>query len=553
MPNLNSPKKHRSHDSIDGIISQPRRQLGTPTYYTGKGKNLPGLGAQSAPAENQKLGDFRQPNTGSNFGTTAARPSALPTALQTPKKPKKRRLRGWWKNRSKKFKFAFIFLTILLVLGGIFGVRLYAFLHSVFHHSVNTSKSAALSDTLDLNQLKTEGDGRLNILVLGRGGTENDAPDLTDTMMIASLDLNSQTVSLLSIARDTWVNPGSSGSMKINAVFSTGKQRALNQGKSMADAEAAGAELSLETMRTISGVPIHRYVLVDFVAFRDVVNALGGVDVNVPQAINDYYTNYFFKAGQQHMDGARALQYARSRHGSARGDFDRTQRQRQLLVAMRQKANSTGFIANPLRISSLANAIQKNVRTDLSLDEAKALFTKTKGMPDSSIVSLDLALPEAPLVMTGTIGDQSIVRPVAGLFDYSGIRNYARTNMLDPFLKQEAPTVAVYNASGNAGAAATVANVLASYGYKVLVKDTATHTQPQTMVIKQTQVSKPVTDHYLSIRFNSSIGSSIPDGVIPAAAATTSTTHPTTTASPPQADYVIILGTNYVKQNGPTW
>ena len=576
MRNFNGPKKRPNRESVDGIIPQQNRQIGSPTYYRGARRLPPHAAppqvsrrrphaptdfkADDVPAEAAAplLGNFDQTETTNDFTRTARKQFDAPKDKAKRKgKREPGRLRSWWKGRSKKFKAGFITLILLLGIGGILGARAYSFLHSVFSHSVGNAKASALSDKVNPNDLSTEGDGRLNVLILGRGGEENEAPDLTDTMMIASIDLQNQQVSLLSIPRDTWANINGSH-MKINAAFEMGKQAAQAKGMNLQDSENAGVKTAITAVRTVAGVPIHRYVLMDYVAFRDVVNALGGVDINAPDAINDYYAHWFFPAGPQHLSGTQALEYARSRHGSPRGDFDRTEHQRELLVAMRTKVKSTGFIANPLKVNSLANAIQKDIRTDMTVTEAKTLYNKTKQMADSSIVSLDLAKPSGPLVTTGTIAGQSIVEPVAGVFDYTDIRSYARTSMIDPYLKKEAPTVAIYNASGKAGAATFVSGVMKGYGYKVLTADTAASVQAQTSVIKMTKTSKPFTNRFLSVRFNTAIVSKLPSGVVPAASTTGSTTSPTTTgtsgaAAKPSPDYIIILGSDYVQPSGPTW
>lgn len=571
MQNNFRPKKRVARDSVDGILPSPQQHLHTPRYYRGSiqpnspqaptvSRRRPHQDLQAsipkevAEAEQPKLGDFAAPAT-----------VGVPTFQKPPKKSgrnrkdkkekgeKKHRMAWAWRNRSRKYKVFIIAFVLLLIAAGAGGLRLRNFFNSVFAKKVGNSSSSALNKNVSADQLNTEGDGRLNILLLGRGGDENEAPDLTDTLIVASIDLQNQSTSLLSIPRDTWVSVGNEN-MKINAAYSTAKMKATYQGKSAADAETAGIRQAIDSVRSVSGVPIHKYVLADYKAFRDIVNALGGVDITVPVAINDYFAGWKFAAGQQHMNGDRALQYARTRHGNARGDFDRSEHQRQLLVAMRDKAGSTGIIANPVKLNSLANAVQKNIRTDLTVDEAKSLYDKTKTMADASIQSLDLAKPDGPLVTTGNVSGQSIVRPVAGLTDFSKIRAYARTNMIDPYLKKEAPKVAVYNASGRAGAATFVGDVLAGYGYSVLTKDTSATTQPQTLVVKITKDDKPFTNRFLSVRFNTSITHDVPNGVVPAAAATTApTTAGQATTTPPQPDYIIILGLNYAQGSGPTW
>jgi LCP family protein required for cell wall assembly len=417
MPELNSPKKRVQHDSIDGMIPSRRPNINAHQYYksgtarsTGPRRPLskqPNHRAQlhaddgEITPENEKtvplIGDFSAKEQNIFDG------GYVPEPKKKQKKEKKGpgRLRRWWKNRSRKFKVLFIAFLICLGLAGLLGARLYSFLNSVFSNSVGNSSSAALEETDDPTKLNTEGDGRLNILMLGRGGTENEAPDLTDTMLIASIDLQNQSVSLLSVPRDTWVRVNGEG-MKINAAYSTGKQYSTYKGKSKDAAEDEGIKTAINAVRGVAGVPIHKYVLTDYKAFRDVVNALGGVDIDVNDGpIYDRFTGWRFKDGLQTMNGVNSTTICTYRHGSARGDFDRNENQRQLLVAMRKKATSTGIVANPVRLNSLANAVQKNIRTDLSLDEAKTLFEKTKTLPDSSIKSLDLAKPDDPLITTG--------------------------------------------------------------------------------------------------------------------------------------------------------
>jgi hypothetical protein len=212
-------------------------------------------------------------------------------------------------------------------------------------------------------------------------------------------------------------------------------------------------------------------------------------------------------------------------------------------------------VANPIKLNALANAVQKNIRTDLSVDEAKTLFNRTKLLPENKITSLDLAKPDDPLVQTGAAGGQSIVRPVAGFDDYTDIRAYARTNMIDPYLRAEGPKVAVYNGSGRTGLATTVGEVMASYGYKVLTKETAKASQNKTLIVKVNKQAKmPFTERFLTIRFGTVVTTSLPGDVLPASATTTpsNSTNPSTSTAP-QPDYIIVLGANFRTPSGPTW
>lgn len=577
-------KKTSPNTSVDGFV--PRRQsaqspmakVSKPEYYgtastISGGPRRPLAKRRDIPTETLEvpetddevltLGNFDQPESNVFEENPLLKESSPKFGKRrndkgkeepSDKKEKKRgRIRTWWKNRPLKIKIGIIGGLILIGLITAGGFRLYSFFNSVFGRGVGNGSSSALSDEVKPDQLNTEGDGRLNMLLMGRGGTENEAPDLTDTLLIASIDIKNQTASMLSVPRDTWVESNGSSS-KINAVYALTKQGAIYRGKSNDDAEKAGIQAVIASMREVSGVPIHKYVLTDYKAFRDVVNAMGGVDVTVPESIYDNFTGWRFKAGKQTMDGLTALKYARTRHGSARGDFDRSENQRRLLVAMRSKATSTGIVANPVRLNALANAVQKNIRTDLSIDEAKTLFNKTSALPESSIKSLDLADPKKPLVMTGQAGGQSIVKPIAGLSDYTEIRAYARTNMIDPFIRKEAPTVAVYNGSGKTGLATIVGDVLSGYGYKVLIKETSKSTQPKTLIVRTNKdAKKPFTERYLTVRFKGVITTDMPANVAAMPSATTSSSSSSSTTTAPTPDYTIILGTDFRVPNGPTW
>jgi len=173
--------------------------------------------------------------------------------------------------------------------------------------------------------------GRTNILILGVGGGGHEGSDLTDTIIVLSLDTGKKTVALISVPRDTWSDTLKD---KVNSAYHYGNEKSLSSGR-----QGGGLLLSKVTMEDVIGMPIQYAVVVDFSGFTKVIDAVGGIDVNVPEAFTDsrypkpgmeqatcpgdptnacVYETVHFDAGVQHMDGARALIYARSRH--AEGD-----------------------------------------------------------------------------------------------------------------------------------------------------------------------------------------------------------------------------------------
>ena len=122
--------------------------------------------------------------------------------------------------------------------------------------------------------------------------------------------------------------------------------------------------------------------------------------------------------------------------------------------------------------------------------------------------------------------------------------------MIDPFLKKEAPTVAIYNGSGRAGLATSVGDIMAGYGYNVLIKESSKEPQQKTLVVKKTQQAKPFTERFLSVRFATPISSDLPNSVLPDATNATATS---TSTAPPTADFIIVLGSDFKIPSGPTW
>jgi LCP family protein required for cell wall assembly len=397
-------------------------------------------------------------------------------------------------------------ILVLLVGGFVFG-KAWWNTHKVFKGG--SAGALALTSNIDPSLLKGEGDGRVNILLLGIGGEGHDGADLTDSIMIASIDPINKETTLLSIPRDLWVKPEGLWGMKINAVYASQKQQALSRNpKDLAAAKKAGEEKLESTVESYMGVPIHYYAMVDFTAFKQAVDAVGGITVNVKEDLVDYNMSWennnnpvLAKAGVQQMNGTKALMYARSRYGSARGDFDRADRQRQVMVAIKDKALSVGTFANPVKVTQLLDTFGNRVVTNLSISEMMRIYDIGKQIDSSKISSTSLANPDKPLVVTDNVGGQSIVRPAAGLNNYDDIKTFVRTQLKDGYIKSENASIIVLNASGRAGAATARATELKNYGYNVIqVADAGQPGVTGMQVIDQTKGVKKYTKRYLEQR-----------------------------------------------------
>jgi len=227
------------------------------------------------------------------------------------------------------------------------------------------------------------GSDRVNILVMGIDRRPGEPfISRTDSMMVLSVDPVGKTASILSIPRDLYVVIPGRGRDRINTAFVYG---------SAGNNPAGGALLSMQTVEYNLGVPINHYVLVDFSAVVKGIDAIGGIDVNVPFTINDPtypdmnygYDPLYIPAGLQHFDGAMALKYARTRHQD--NDFGRAQRQQQVIMAIRDKALGLGVTSLIAKAPLIFQQLEQGIRTDLSLDQMMRLATTAAGIPAENI------------------------------------------------------------------------------------------------------------------------------------------------------------------------
>ncbi len=219
--------------------------------------------------------------------------------------------------------------------------------------------------------LPWDGKGRLNVLLIGSDRRPGDGAYNTDTLIVASVDPASGQVAMFSLPRDTTGIPltgparsffGTTWNRKINALF----QQARARPDIFPGGKLSGYQALKDTLGGLYGFPIQYFVEVDFGGFTQVVDALGGVTINVQlPVVDDYYPGdkgalrVYIPTGVQHMTGAEALIYARSRHGSS--DFDRASRQQRVILSLRQQAD---FLTLLQRLPELVASTKKAVKTD---------------------------------------------------------------------------------------------------------------------------------------------------------------------------------------------
>lgn len=251
--------------------------------------------------------------------------------------------------------------------------------------------------------------GPLNILVAGvderSGLTRHQQVALhvghvpstnSDTMMLVHVSADRRRVTVVSLPRDSWVDLPGHGMNKINAAFGLG-----------------GPRLMVAAVEHATGLTINDFVQVNFLGFIKVIDALGGVNVCLPHAVNDAYSGLRLSAGVHHVDGVTALKYARDRHSFALADLSRIQNQQSLLSSLLSEAISSGTLANPLRLSHFLQAVLAAVKVNRGLN-VTALADQLRGISPSAVRFLTVPLAStnylAPDGQSAVLWDRAAAR-----------------------------------------------------------------------------------------------------------------------------------------------
>ena len=232
-----------------------------------------------------------------------------------------------------------------------------------------------------------ENDDPINIVLLGVDAQiEEDQPPRSDTAIVVHVDPGSDSVAMMSIPRDLMVFIPGFGQDKFNAAYPIGE---ANED----EIPGGGPTLVAQTIEANFNIPIHYFATIDFDGFREVVDTVGGVVVDVEAQLSDNLyptddlrlTRVYFPSGLQKMDGEKALQYVRTRHGDS--DFGRAERQQQVLTAIREQAISLDLIT---RAQSLIRDMQDTVRTDLDFNQMLALANLGRQIQSEDIARFNL-------------------------------------------------------------------------------------------------------------------------------------------------------------------
>jgi LCP family protein required for cell wall assembly len=210
----------------------------------------------------------------------------------------------------------------------------------------------------------------------------------TDTIMVVHIPADHGSAQIVSIPRDSWVDIPGKGKMKVNAAYSLG-----------------GPSLLIQTFENLTQVRIDHFAVVDFAGFKSIIDAIGGIDVEVSQDTTDPFGDHF-RRGVNHLNGTQALGYVRQRYGLEAGDLDRVKRQQNLLRSVMTKLGTFDPASDPVGSFRLLNAFTKSISVDDTLTDS-AMRSLAFDVPH--IRGGGVAFMTAPTNGTGMEGDQSVV------------------------------------------------------------------------------------------------------------------------------------------------
>lgn len=337
---------------------------------------------------------------------------------------------------------------------------------------VKAFKNIDFSTVLSLagSELKTDTYGHTNFLILGIGGGTHEGADLTDSILVASLDNETKELTLLSIPRDLYVKDALLFDSKVNEVYYRAKEHFGSSIK--------GIEYMKGKIEELVGIPIHYWVKVDFQGFKDFIDSLGGIEITVTENLNDpfypkdgtfLYEPFSITKGDHHMDGELALKYARSRETTS--DFDRARRQQQIIYAVKQKALSANILMDKTKIENILDVLKANIETNITVKEILTLGSMAKDLTEDKI--LHRLVHDDPGLCGGLlyVPDRSAYNGMFVLIPAGGLEflyKYADLNFNYPLIAKENTTIELLNGTPRAGAAAETKQILRRFCFDIV-------------------------------------------------------------------------------------
>ncbi len=338
-----------------------------------------------------------------------------------------------------------------------------------------------------------DGASRINVLFIGldyRDWEAGSGAPRSDTMIVFTLDPISRTAGMLSIPRDMWVNIPGYGYGRINMAYSIGEGSRLPGG---------GPALAMKTVEQFLGVPIHYYGQIDFRAFEEAIDALGGLYICIPEKIRvdpiGPKPKQVIKPGCQTLPGYLVLAYARDRKSTQGGDVDRAKRQQLVVMALREQLLSPQNLNKTLAAApKVYREASAGLRTNLTFDDMLRLGMLLKDIPPQNIkqVVIDYSMVTMHMV---TLGGEpaSVFKPIPDKIRLlrdeifgSGALSPISQGTPQALVQSESPRVRILNASYTADLAQRTANYLLSQGMPVSELGNAGQASDRTSVVLYT-------------------------------------------------------------------
>ncbi len=465
--------------------------------------------------------------------------------IRTPPKKKKK--------RKSKLRYFFYFLIIFFIILVVYQARpdesqdesIFAYLMEASEKYIKdaipfSDQISTLTAAPEKSLIGADED-RINILLLGIGGAGHAGGSLTDTVIVASYKPSTGQASMLSIPRDLIIPIPGYGWRKINNTYSLAEY----------NDKGTGGDYAKQIISQIFGQQIPYYVLIDFNGFEELIDLVGGIDIDVPNTLSDFqypikgreeypedqrYEHLYIEAGPHHFDGSTALKYVRSRHaiGGEGSDFARAARQQLVMEALTKKLLSFSTLTRPSKIKKILANVDENLDTNLGLEEFVAFGKIAKDYdreanPIRSVVldnsadgPLQAANYNGAFVLEAKVEDFSELKFIADAIfnpeleyvrptDPSGL---PRVSLDNPVESKETATIEIRNGTFVNGIARANQEKLENLGYDVIkIGNSEKQDYNETVIYDLSDGDFPQTIDFLAANYTDNITSAIPLGV----------------------------------------
>jgi polyisoprenyl-teichoic acid--peptidoglycan teichoic acid transferase len=339
-----------------------------------------------------------------------------------------------------------------------------------------------------------DGAERVNVLVMGldyndwRAANEGGGPPKTDSMILFTIDPINRTAGMMSIPRDLWVNIPGYNYGRINTAYALGEAYKEPGG---------GPALAMKTVEELLGVPINYYAQIDFVAFINFIDEIGGVKIDIPEKITvdpmevgKKNNVKVLKPGVQTLDGELALAYARTRKTEG-ADFERSQRQQQVILGIRDQILRFDLLPTLIAKSGiLYNQLSAGIHTNMTIDQVVRLAWLAAQVPVEQIKKGVIGPPDQVSFAVSPDGTQQVLKPITDkirllrddIFATGPVSPAAAGLSQNEVLTSEGAKVRVLNGSITAGLAANTADYLKGQGVNVIETGNAQIAPPSTEI-----------------------------------------------------------------------